>query len=264
MEAEVRSFPVRVGGRMRRKHVRARLILVRMNYRGQQRVTRYAVVFRAGQREPTAGALVVETDRVRLEGRSAAGLVELSVPYAELTDVRIGRTPEERLNGRPALLLGREEAPPIQIEPFGTGLLLEIADLLATLANPDGDSSEQVAVIVPLKKGRLARAEELVAQGPPFDPAALGLKRHQVFLSARAATFVFAGPHVRATLERATTDPTLWRVGLAWRGCIAGRPRVSTAPKVHPEDGARLVYAWAADGQQAGAITPSRPHAAAQ
>jgi hypothetical protein len=223
-----------------------------MNYRGQQRVTRYAVVFRAGQGVPTAGALVVETDRLRLEGRrSASGLVELSVHYAELTDVRIGRTPEERLNGRPALVLGREDAPAIQIEPFGTGLLHEIADLLATLANPHDDSSEQMAVIVPLKKGRLARAEELVAQGPPFDPAALGLKRHQVFLSARAATFVFAGPHARATLERATTDPTLWRVGLAWRGCIAGRPRVSTAPKVQPEDGARLVYAWAADAQQA-------------
>jgi hypothetical protein len=155
------------------------------------------------------------------------------------------------LNGRPALLVGREHAPPLQIEPLGAGLLHEIADLLATLATQRADSGEQVAVNVPLKQGQFARAQELVAQGPPFDPAALGLTRHQVFLSTRKVTFIFAGPHVRATLERATSDPTLWRVGLAWRGCIAGRPRLSSAPRPQPEDGARLVYDWAANSEQA-------------
>ena len=222
-----------------------------MNRRGRPRATRYAVVFRAGRGNPTAGALVVDTDRLRLEGRSAEGRVELSVPYAELTEVRIGRAPEERLSGHLTLLVGREHAPPLQIEPLGAGLLHEIADLLAVLATQHADSGEQVAVIVPLKRGQLARVQELVAQGPPFDPAALGLTRHQVFLSAREVTFIFAGPHVRATLERTTSDPTLWRVGLAWRGCIAGRPRLSTVPERQPEDDARLVYSWAADNKQA-------------
>jgi hypothetical protein len=104
-----------------------------------------------------------------------------------------------------------------------------------------------VAVIVPLKKGRLARAKELVAQGPPFDPGALGLTRHQVFLSADEAIFVFAGPHVRAKLERMTRDPTLWRVGHAWRGCIGGRPRLATATEIVPESGDRPVYSWIAN-----------------
>jgi hypothetical protein len=57
-----------------------------------------------------------------------------------------------------------------------------------------------VAVIVPLKVGHDDRAKEPVAQGPPFDPAALGLERHEVFVTAREAVFVFAGPHVREKL----------------------------------------------------------------
>ena len=223
-----------------------------MNRRGEPRATSYAVVFRAGRGNPTAGALVVDTDRLRLEGRSPDGrVVELSIPYAELTEVRIGRAAEERLNRHPTLLVAREHAPPVQIEPLGAGLLHEVADLLTALATQHADSGEQVAVTVPLKRGQLARVQELVAQGPPFDPAALGLTQHQVFLSAHKVTFIFAGPHARATLERATSDPTLWRVGLAWRGCIAGRPRLSSAHRPQPEDGARLVYNWDANSEQA-------------
>jgi len=205
-----------------------------MGDHGQPRVTRYAVVFRAGQGKPTAGALIIEADGLRLEGGTAADRVELSIPYVELTEVRIGRAREERLNGHATLLLAREGAPPVQIEPFGAGLLDEITDLLATLAAQRTDRSERVTVIVPLKRGRLSRAEELVAQGLPFNPAELGLRQHQVFLSAREATFVFVGPHVQATLGRATRDTTLWRVGLDWRDCITGPPRLSTTPELPP------------------------------
>ena len=167
--------------------------------------------FVLGGETPRPGRLSSTPIGCGLKGRSAEGRVELSVPYAELTEVRIGRAPEERLSGHLTLLVGREHAPPLQIEPLGAGLLHEIADLLAVLATQHADSGEQVAVIVPLKRGQLARVQELVAQGPPFDPAALGLTRHQVFLSAREVTFIFAGEHVRATLEHATSDPTLWQ-----------------------------------------------------
>ena len=58
-------------------------------------VTRYAVVFRAGQAQPTTGALVIGADGLRLEGGAAAARVELSIAYADLTDVRVGRNPNE-------------------------------------------------------------------------------------------------------------------------------------------------------------------------
>jgi hypothetical protein len=213
-----------------------------------QRPARYAVAFRIGQGARAAGALVIDQDRLQLEGRTADGAVELSVPYAELVEVRIVRGPEELLNGRPALLLARQDRPPVQVEPFGIGLLHELADLLVALATEHADGGEEVAVIVPLKKDRMAQAKELVAQGPPFDPAALGLTRHEVFLTADKAIFVFAGAHVRAKLERMTRDPTLWRVGIAWRGCIGGRPRLAAASDTRPGTDDQPVYSWAANG----------------
>jgi hypothetical protein len=213
-----------------------------------QRPARYAVAFRIGQGARAAGALVIDQDRLQLEGRTADGAVELSVPYAELVEVRIVRGPEELLNGHPALLLARQDRPPVQVEPFGIGLLHELADLLVALATEHADGGEEVAVIVPLKKDRMAQAKELVAQGPPFDPAALGLTRHEVFLTADKAIFVFAGAHVRAKLERMTRDPTLWRVGIAWRGCIGGRPRLAAASDTRPGTDDQPVYSWAANG----------------
>ena len=215
-----------------------------MHGRDQPRPTRYAVIFRVGPEEATAGALVLDTDGLQLERRTADGPVELSIPYTELTDVGVGRTPRERLNGRPVLVLGRKGAPSVQIGPLGLGFLGEIIDLLAPLVSHAPDRSDRVAVTVPLKKGRLTQAEELVAQGPPFDPAALGFTQHQVFLSAHEATFVFVGPQAQATLARASRDPTLWHFGLAWRDCIAGRPRLSTTPEIPPGNAARLAYTW--------------------
>ncbi len=215
-----------------------------------QRPARYAVAFQIGLGARAAGALVIDQDRLQLEGRTADGRLELSVPYAELVEVRIGRGPEELVNGRPALLLAREDGPPVQVEPFGIGLLHELVDLLVALATEHADSGEEVAVIVPLKKGRMAQAKELVAHGPPFDPAALGLTRHDVFLTADKAIFVFAGAHVRAKLERMTRDPTLWRVGIAWRGCIGGRPRLAAASDTRPGSDDQPVYSWAANGRR--------------
>lgn len=213
-----------------------------------QTPARYPVAFRIGLGARAAGALVIDQDSLQLVGQTADGPVELSVPYADLVEVRIGRGPEELLNGRPALLLARQEGPPVQVELFGIGLLHELTDLLIALATEHADNGEEVAVIVPLKKGRMAQAKELVAHGPPFDPAALGLTRHEVFLTADKAIFVFAGAHVRAKLERMTRNPTLWRVGIAWRGCISGRPSLAAASEARPGTDDQPLYSWAANG----------------
>src|ERR1700675_4427070 len=107
-----------------------------------QRPARYAVVFRIGLGARAAGALVIDQDRLQLEGRTADGPVKLSVPYADLVEVRIGRGPEERLNGRPALLLERQNGSLVQIEPFGIGLLHELTDLLVALTTEHADGGE--------------------------------------------------------------------------------------------------------------------------
>ena len=214
-----------------------------MGVEAQPRFTRYAVVFSAAEEQSRAGALLVGVDGLLPVGVTATDRVELRIPYTELTDVRVGRSPKERLNGHPTLVLARAGKRTVRISALGAGFLGEIADLLALLTAAPTAASESIAVIVPLKKGREAEAQALVLQGPPFDPAALGFTQHQVLLSAHEAIFVFRGPQARATLERASRDPTLWRVGLKWRGCIAGRPRLTTKPDTYPVD-ARLVYSW--------------------
>ncbi|MGZ4314638.1 MAG: hypothetical protein ACXVRK_01825 [Gaiellaceae bacterium] len=208
---------------------------------------RYAVVFRIGSSRPTAGALVVDDWSLMLVGGSVDDPVEVSVAYSALREVRIGRSSEERLNGRPALLLARRDGPVIQVAPHGFGLLHELADLLAVLAIQQADGYEQVAVVVPLKPGCVERAKELVAKGPPFDPAALGLERHQIFVSEREAVFVFTGQNVREKLEQVTRNPTLWRAGLAWRACIAGAPRLTNPRAALPGHNGRPLYSWNAD-----------------
>lgn len=100
-----------------------------------------------------SGALVVDEDRVLFEQRGQAGQVELAIAYSELTGVRIGRSPEERLSGRPALLLECGPLPSVQVEPFGCGLLHELADLLAALARKSGGDDEEVAVVISPEAG---------------------------------------------------------------------------------------------------------------
>lgn len=217
---------------------------------GAARVPRYAVAFRVGSDPPAAGALAVNEETLLLEGRTAEQRVELSVRYADVREVRIGRRPEERLNGYATVLLTTADGPTIQVEPLGAGLLHELADLLAALASDipsatdEPEIEEKVVVTVPLRKGRIGQVRELIAQGPPFDPAELGLTRHEVFLSDDEAVFVFEGPTARSTLERATRDPSLWRIWLAWRQCVRGRPRLASDFGHDRLSSKQRVYSW--------------------
>jgi hypothetical protein len=211
---------------------------------------RYAVAFGTGSGALISGALVLAETSLLLLGRSGGDSVELSVPYSEVCRVSIGRSREETVDGRPTVMLGRRNAPPVRIEPHGAGLLHELADRLDALATRHADSGEQVAVIVPLRKGCAAKARELVAAGPPFDPALLGLSRHEVFVSEREAVFVFTGAHIREKLGRATRNPTLWVAGLAWTACVAGRPRLTNPRDTGSEANTEPVYHWVAAPEQ--------------
>lgn len=214
-----------------------------MELQENERPARYEVVFRVPPGVPVAGTLVVSEDRLLLEDQ---GRSEMSVPYTDIAKVRIGRSPDECLDGNPVLLLERHGLQPIQIAPLGSDLLHELAELLTSLAIENANPGQRVAVIVPLKRAQLARARELVKQGPPFDPGALGFTRHEVFLIGDEAIFLFTGPYVRAKLARMSGDPTLWQLGRAWRDCIAGRPRIAAVPEVAVRSTDRPVYSWAA------------------
>ncbi len=205
-------------------------------------VARYAAVFREAGSPKAAGAVIVSGDRVRLEGRCGAETVELEMDCGSLEQVRIGRAANERLNGRPTIVLSRRDGPDVQIEPLRAGILSELIDLL--VAVPSGlPASDRVVVRVPLKQGGLARARTLVEGGPPFDPAELGLERHEVYLGAGEALFVLEGRRVRERLAQAVREPSFWRAGLVWRRLLDGAPSLVSLAAGDLKD-RELIYSW--------------------
>ncbi len=186
---------------------------------------RYPAVWRLGEGAIVAGEVELGEAGLRLDGRAQTGRSERSASYRAIRRVSVARSAEERLNGRPTLLLDLEEGQALAIMPVGMGLMAEMAELLADLTAAAGER-EQIVVVVPLRPGSAGRAKELLAAGPPFQPAEFELDEHEVFVGEREAVFTFRGRGVREALQQAASEPGLWRAGLAWRGLLAGRPRI--------------------------------------
>ena len=148
-----------------------------------------------------AGKLELGRRELRLEAGTnggGTGVIVREIAYSDLSEVSVGRTGKDRIGDRPALVLERRFGDPIRIASVvQAGIVSELAERLAAvlLAAPT-----RVVVVLPLRAGARARVRALLAEGPPFDPEAAGLDRHQVFLSDREAVFLFeaASPSVIA------------------------------------------------------------------
>jgi hypothetical protein len=177
---------------------------------------------------------VLERDVLLVEGMTADGrLSRREIPFSAVEGVRVARRPEERLNGRPTLVVERASAPPLQLDVLGAGMLSELSDLLAELTLERRERYERVALIVPLKKDRIEQASALIAAGPPFDPETKGLERHEVFLTETDAVFLFEGPNAADVVQKLARDPSAWRAAMQWRPILNGAPRL-----------ARSAYNW--------------------
>jgi hypothetical protein len=97
-------------------------------------------------------------------------------------------------------------------------------------------------VIVPLKPGARPWVHGLLELGPPFDPEAAGLERHQVFLTDEEAVFMFEAPD-QSVLDRLAKNPQLRWAATAWRDYVGGPTRL-----------AEVVYSWTRNlsGEEAG------------
>jgi hypothetical protein len=193
-------------------------------------VTNYAVVWSDDGGPARTGRLVVDDSALVLHGGGTEG--GLVVQAAAISRAYIARDPRERLRGCPTLVLERRDGPPIRIGAFGLGVVGEVLELVAALSQPLSD--QKAIVVVPLRRGGAGRARELITAGPPFDPADVGLRLHDVYVTDREAIFVLEGPQIESTVERLLGDVTVWRRAAAWRSCLGGRPRL-----------ADHVYSWA-------------------
>jgi len=90
---------------------------------------------------------------------------------------------------------------------------------------------ERLAVIARLKAGTQRQAEELIAAGPPFDPAAAGFVRHSVFLAPNTVIFVFEAHEVEWLVDDLVDaqffHPLLAEALAVWQPLIEGQPQLA-------------------------------------
>lgn len=196
-------------------------------------MTTYAVKWREPDGQTFVGRLALGPRALRLVGRrrGADGApVERQFGYDELRELRVGSRGDDRLDGRPALVVERADGPYL-VTDAGIGAPI-VQELVARLADLRSGAPRRATVVVPLREGSLERVRELVADGPPFDPAETPLLRHELLLTPGEAIFVFeAATEEGLGLLLGRLD--LIAAAAAWADVVAGPPRLATA-----------VYAW--------------------
>jgi hypothetical protein len=195
--------------------------------------TSYGVVWREGALPLASGKLELLPRAVRLDGMVGSVPTTRQIPYDLLSEIRIGRSPGDRIDGRPTLVLAPRTGDPYAIASVAqAGVIAEIAERLAALQFGSA-VRRRTAVIIPLQEGAHEAVRSLLEAGPPFDPDGTGLDRHEVFLTPNEAIFIFEsrlGEHALAPLLE---QPELWQSAAAWHEYVAGPPRIA-------ED----VYSW--------------------
>ena len=191
------------------------------------RMTSYAVTWQQGDDVMSSGRLEVYDDRLAFEGPGENGVAsELNVDFSDLVDVHVGRSPDERLAGRQTLVLERRGGDPIRIAGVvQPGIVTELAAHVGSRLREERPMSRAV-VVVPLQEGASEKAAQLLRKGPPFDPYAVGLERHNVFLTESEAVFVFEAADLDVA-EHLIGDDGIWQAAESWKDLVAGPPRLA-------------------------------------
>jgi hypothetical protein len=95
----------------------------------------YAVIWCNGDRRPT-GRLELGRDAVQLVGTAGGEQVREAIPYGDLSSVDIGRSPDERIDGRQTLVLrSTRRVGPLRIAGLTqVWIVSELFERLAALA----------------------------------------------------------------------------------------------------------------------------------
>jgi hypothetical protein len=195
--------------------------------------TSYGVVWREGALPLASGKLELLPRAVRLDGMAGSIPTTREIAYDLLSEIRIGRSAQDRIDGRPTLVLAPRSGEPVAIASVAqAGVISEIAERLAALQFGPA-VRHRTAVVIPLREGSFEAVQSLLEAGPPFDPDRIGLDRHQVFLTSAEAIFIFESRLGEHALEPLLEQPELWQSAAAWHDHVTGPPRIA-------ED----VYSW--------------------
>jgi hypothetical protein len=193
--------------------------------------TTYAVKWREPDGQSYLGCLALGPRMLRLEGRERDGpAVDRQIGYDEVQSLRVGSHGDDRLDGRPALVVERSDGRYLVTSAgMGAGIVQELADRIGGLRL---GAPRRTTVVVPLKEGAVDRVRELAGHGPPFDPTETALTGRQLLLTEQEAIFVFetqSEEGLKALLSQVDT----WAGAVARQGLVDGPPRL-----------AEVAYAW--------------------
>jgi hypothetical protein len=120
--------------------------------------TSYAITWQRAGEAPRSGRLELAPRALDFEGSNGAGSESETIPYEDVTGVRIARASGDRLAGRQTLVLDRRSGDPIRIASIvHPGIISELAERLASL------HAEESAADVNADRSRLVdRAYSLV------------------------------------------------------------------------------------------------------
>jgi hypothetical protein len=186
--------------------------------------TSYGVVWREGASSLATGKLELLPRGLRLEGLESTR----EIPYEGVSGIRVGRSADERIDGRPSVVLERRTGAPVTIATVAQPSLVgEIVERLAAL-QLGAASARRTAIVVAIKPEARDAVRALLENGPPFDPEQMkGLDRHEVFLTPHEAIFLFDSQLGADPLEPLLAEPEFWQAAAAWRDHIAGPPRIA-------------------------------------
>lgn len=186
----------------------------------------YGVVWREGALPLVSGKLEFLPRTLKLDGAETSK----EIPYETIVGIRTGRSAEDRVDGRPSVVVEQRKGDPVTISTVAQPSLVgEIAERLAAL-QLGVEADRRVALIVPLKPGSRDAVRGLLEAGPPFDPTELpGLDRHEVFLTTEEAVFLFESSLGVEALTPLLAEPDLWAAVGRWQDHLAGLPRIAEA-----------------------------------
>jgi hypothetical protein len=84
-----------------------------------------------------------------------------------------------------------------------------------------------VAIVGRLHPGAYQTALELVALGPPFDLAELGVDSQSVFVSEQEVIWIFEGQDVEVRLRSLLNDPVTASAAGAWGPLLSATPHLA-------------------------------------
>jgi hypothetical protein len=187
----------------------------------------YGIVWRRGEHPIARGRLELEGSTLRLVGTDGRDVVTEEIRYEDLERVRVGRRADERIHGRPSLVLERAAHEPVSFASITEpGVIGELTDRITALQR--SYESHRAAVVLPLFQGSHDVARRLLAEGPPFDLAGVGLERHTVYLTGDEVVFIFEW-RGEASFESLLAQPGVWDVASSWTELAAGPPRLAEA-----------------------------------